>query len=190
MGQQKNGGNLLKSVNNIFALSHVPQSNPYYGLRTATYAARQPEGGCQGTAGSEGTPEIHYVYSLRMKISKYNFAHENDVLSAISEDPDWDIFSNDSTIDLYRDSLLNGVTYVCYKNNELCGYVRAMLDDGFSIYISELYVIPKWRNHKIGQSLLERVKSDFSNLTVYALSDEDAYYVKKGYTKVGSVFEL
>ena len=125
-----------------------------------------------------------------MKISKYNSMHENDVLSAISEDPDWSIFSNDAAMDLYRNSLQNGVTYVCYENNEFCGFVRAMLDDGFAVYISELYVIPTWRNHKIGQSLLERVKSDFSSLTVYALSDEDAYYVKKGYTKIGSVFEL
>ena len=116
--------------------------------------------------------------------------HEYDVLSAISEDPDWDIFSNDSAKDLYRKSLQNSATYVCYKNHEFCGFVRAMLDDGFAVYISELYVIPKWRNHKIGQSLLERIRSDFSSLTVYALSDEDAYYVKNGYTKIGSVFEL
>ena len=116
--------------------------------------------------------------------------HEYDVLSAISEDPDWDIFSNDSAKDLYRNSLQNSVTYVCYKNSEFCGFVRAMLDDGFAVYISELYVIPKWRNHKLGQSLLEHVKSNFPNLPVYVLSDEDAYYVKKGYTKIGSVFEL
>lgn len=127
---------------------------------------------------------------FRMKISKYNPEHENDILSAMSEDPDWDMLCNDATIDLYRKSLKNGVTYVCYNSNEFCGYVRAVLDDGFSIYVSELYVTPKWRNHKIGQSLLERVKSEFTNLTVYALSDEDAYYVKKGYTKIGSVFEL
>jgi ribosomal protein S18 acetylase RimI-like enzyme len=125
-----------------------------------------------------------------MKITKYDSKHEEDILSAISEDPDWDMFSNDSAIELYRKSLKNDVTYVCYNNNELCGYLRAMQDNGFAVYISELYVIPKWRNHKIGQSLLERVKSDFSNLTVYALSDEDAYYVKKGYIKIGSVFEL
>ena len=125
-----------------------------------------------------------------MEISKYDLKYEDDILSAISEDPDWDMFSNDAAIELYRTSLKNGVTYVCYNENEFCGYLRAILDDGFSVYISELYVIPKWRNHKIGLSLLERVKSDFSNLTVYALSDEDAYYVKKGYTKIGSVFEL
>ena len=125
-----------------------------------------------------------------MKISKYNPEHENDILSAISEDPNWDMFTNDVTIDIYRKSLKNGVTYVCYNNNEFCGYVRALLDDGFAIYISELYVIPKWRNHKIGQSLLNQVKLDYSNLTVYALSDEDVYYEKKGYKKIGSVFEL
>ena len=125
-----------------------------------------------------------------MKISKYDSKHEDDIVSAISEDPDWDMFSNDAAIELYKTSLINGVTFVCYNKNEFCGYLRAILDDGFAVYISELYVIPKWRNHKIGQSLLERVMSDFSNLTVYALSDEDAYYVKKGYTKIGSVFEL
>lgn len=56
--------------------------------------------------------------------------------------------------------------------------------------MSELFVIPEWRNHKIGQLLLERIKSDSSGLTVYALSDEDAFYEKKGYTKIGSVFEI
>jgi len=125
-----------------------------------------------------------------MKISKYNPEHEDDILSAISEDPNWDMFTNDINIDNYRKSLKNGVTYVCYHNNEFCGYVRALLDDGFAVYISELYVILKWRNHKIGKSLLNQVRLDFSNLTVYALSDEDVYYEKKGYKKIGSVFEL
>jgi len=125
-----------------------------------------------------------------MEISKYKPEHENDVVAAISKDPDWDMFTNDGAIDIYRESLKNGVTYVCYRNNEFCGYVRAILDDGLAIYISELYVIPKCRNLKIGQSLLERVNVDFSGLDVYALSDEDAYYQKKGYKKIGSVFEL
>lgn len=125
-----------------------------------------------------------------MQISKYDPTHEDDILSAISEDPNWDMFANDVAIDVYRNSLKNGITYVCYNNNDFCGYVRALLDNGFAVYVSELYVIPKWRNHNIGQSLLNQVKLDFSNLTVYALSDEDVYYEKKGYKKIGSVFEL
>lgn len=125
-----------------------------------------------------------------MEISKYKPEHEDDVLAAISKDPDWDMFTNDDAIDIYRKSLKNGITYVCYSDDEFCGYVRALLDDGFAVYISELYVMPKWRNLKIGQSLVERVNIDFSKLTVYALSDEDVYYEKKGYKKIGSVFQL
>ena len=126
-----------------------------------------------------------------MEISKYKSSeHEDAVLSAIKKDPDWDIFTNNDSIGRYRNSLKDSVTYVCHKNSEFCGYVRAFLDDGLAIYISELYVMPKWRNQKIGRSLLKRVKTEFSNLTVYVLSDEDAYYEKIGYKKTGSVFEL
>ena len=125
-----------------------------------------------------------------MQISKYEIENENDILSAINKDPDWDLFTRPDAIDIYRNSLKNSITYVCYSDNVFCGYVRALLDAGFAIYISELYVVQEWRNQKVGQSLLEQVKNDFSNLTVYALSDEDAYYERKGYKKIGSVFEL
>ena len=125
-----------------------------------------------------------------MEILRYKIEHEEAILSAIKEDPHWDIFTNDSAIDNYRRSLSTSVTYVCYDNGDFCGYLRALLDDEFAIYISELYVTPKWRNRMIGRSLLARVKMDFHRLTVFALSDEDAYYEKLGYNKIGSVFEI
>ena len=100
------------------------------------------------------------------------------------------MFTNDDAIDTYKNSLRNSVTYVCHDDSEFCGYVRALLDDELAVYISELYVIPKCRNRKIGRSLLEYVKIHCSNMTVYALSDEDAYYENIGYKKIGSVFEL
>ena len=126
----------------------------------------------------------------KIKITRYKPEHEDDVLAAISKDPNWDMFTNDDIIDIYRKLLKDTITYVCYNNNEFCGYVRALLDSDFAVYISELYVRPKWRNNKIGQSLIEKVKIGFSNLTVYALSDEDVYYEKKGYKKIGSLFQL
>jgi ribosomal protein S18 acetylase RimI-like enzyme len=125
-----------------------------------------------------------------MEISNYRPEHEDAVLAAIKKDPAWDIFTNDKAISSYKISLQKSVTYVCHDSSEFCGYVRAIHDDGFAVYISELYVVPKWRNRKIGRALLKRVKRDFSHLTVYALSDEDAYYEKIGYKKVGSLFEL
>ena len=126
----------------------------------------------------------------RMEISKYKPEHEEAILAAIKKDPGWDMFTNDGAIDGYKRSLKDSVTYVCNDSNEFCGYVRAVLDDGLAIYISELFVVPKWRNRKIGRSLIERVKLDFANMIVYALSDEDAYYEKIGYKRTGSVFEI
>jgi ribosomal protein S18 acetylase RimI-like enzyme len=125
-----------------------------------------------------------------MKIFRYKLEHEEAVLSAIKGDPKWDIFANDDAIDNYRKSLIESITYVCYHNGDFCGYLRALLDDGFAIYISELYVVPEWRNRMIGRSLVAQVKVDFVRLTVYALSDEDAYYEKLGYKRIGSVFEI
>ena len=125
-----------------------------------------------------------------MRITKYKPEHEEAVLSAIRNDPNWKMFTNDDAIEAYKNSLKTSVTYVCHDNSEFCGYVRALIDEGFAIYVSELYVIPRCRNRRIGRSLLEQVKADFPNLTVYALSDEDAYYENMGYEKIGSVFEL
>lgn len=125
-----------------------------------------------------------------MEILKYATKHENDVLAALRTDPDWVEFTSTKNIDSYKESLLNTVTYVCYSHNEFCGFVRAIYDRGQAIYVSELYVVKKWRNKKIGQLLLEQVRTDYSNLKVYALSDEDAYYQKKGYKRIGSVFEI
>ena len=125
-----------------------------------------------------------------MEIFRYKPEHEDAVISAIKEDPSWDIFANEKAIDNYKKSLGESITYVCYENGELGGYLRALLDDGFAIYISELFVVPKWRNRTIGRTLIAKVKMDFGHLTVYALSDEDAYYEKLGYRNVGSVFEI
>lgn len=125
-----------------------------------------------------------------MEITRYHRQYENDILTAIGKDPDWELFTNSQNRNNYKKSLKNSISYVCYENSEFCGYIRAIKDDGFGIYISELYVVPNWRNKNIGQILIERIKNDHGNLTVYALSDEDEYYIKKGYNKIGSVFEI
>jgi GNAT superfamily N-acetyltransferase len=125
-----------------------------------------------------------------MEIFRYKREHEDAVLSAIQEEPSWDIFTNEKAIDNYKKSLCASITYVCYENGVFGGYLRAILDDGFAIYISELFVVPEWRNRAIGRTLIAKVKMEFRHLTVYALSDEDAYYDKLSYRRVGSVYEI
>lgn len=125
-----------------------------------------------------------------MEILRYKREHEDAVISAINEDPNWDVFTKEKSIASYKKRLLESATYVCLENGVFCGYVRALLDDCFAVYISELFVVPEWRNRAIGRTLIAKVKMDFEHLTVYALSDEDAYYEKLGYRNVGSVFEI
>ena len=125
-----------------------------------------------------------------MEIFRYKREHEDAVISAIKEEPSWDIFTNEKAIDNYKKSLCTSITYVCYENGVFGGYLRALLDDGFAIYISELFVVPEWRNRTIGRTLIAKVQMDFRHLTVYALSDEDAYYEKLGYRRVGSVYDI
>lgn len=125
-----------------------------------------------------------------MEIFRYRREHEDEVISAIKEDPNWDIFTNEKAVDNYKKSLAESITYVCYENGAFGGYLRALPDDGFAVYISELFVVPEWRNRTVGRALIARVKMDFRHLTVFALSDEDAYYEKLGYRKAGSVYEI
>jgi len=116
--------------------------------------------------------------------------NEDAVISAIKGDPAWDLFTNERSLDNYKKSLDKSITYVCYENGAFCGYLRALLDDGFAIYISELFVVPEWRGRAVGRSLITKVKTNYRHLTVYALSDEDTYYEKLGYRSIGSVYEI
>jgi ribosomal protein S18 acetylase RimI-like enzyme len=125
-----------------------------------------------------------------MHILRYQRVHEDAVITAIKSDPDWDMFSNEQSIDNYKKSLLNSITYVCYQDDMFCGYLRALLDDCFAIYISELFVVPECRDRAVGRSLLAKVNMDYPHLSVYVLSDEDAYYRKLGYEIIGSVFKI
>jgi ribosomal protein S18 acetylase RimI-like enzyme len=125
-----------------------------------------------------------------MAILRYQPEHEAALISSIENDPDWRAFVSQGTVDKYKKSLRESITYVCYEEGAFVGYLRALHDDGFAVYISELFVVPEWRNRTIGRMLLTKVRAGFSGLRVYVLSDEDAYYEKLGYGKVGSVFEV
>lgn len=123
-------------------------------------------------------------------IYTYSETDETDILNTLKQDRNWDILTNDETIEKYKKALKSGVTYVARRNAVFCGFIRAISDEGIALYISELYVKEEYRNSGIGHALIERIKRDFQPVTVYALSDEDAYYAKHGYRRIGSVFEI
>jgi len=124
-----------------------------------------------------------------ISILKYQKEHEFELLALLGEEPDWLSFLGNDAIDTFKGALLESETYVLESEGDICGYVRALLD-GFGIYISELYVAPSYRGNSYGAALLKKVKQANPNQDVYVFSDEDLYYEKLGYKRVGSVFRV
>jgi len=122
-------------------------------------------------------------------ILKYQKKHELELLALLAEEPDWSSFISNDAIDTFKDALLESETFVCENHGSVCGYLRALVD-GFGIYVSELYVAPQYRGNGFGAELLAKVKQEHPNQDVYVFSDEDLYYERLGYKRVGSVFQL
>tara|TARA_R110002110_G_scaffold39875_1_gene128193 strand:- start:1062 stop:1439 length:378 start_codon:yes stop_codon:yes gene_type:complete len=122
-------------------------------------------------------------------ILKYQREHEDELLALLGDEPDWSSFVSEGAIDRFKDVLLQGETYLCESQGNICGYIRALVD-GFGIYVSELYVAPAYRGNGYGEELLNKVRQAHPNQDVYVFSDEDLYYEKLGYKRVGSVFQL
>tara|TARA_R110002072_G_scaffold136124_2_gene278202 strand:- start:180585 stop:180962 length:378 start_codon:yes stop_codon:yes gene_type:complete len=122
-------------------------------------------------------------------ILRYEKAHEPELLALLAAEPDWSSFLSDDAIDTFRHALLEDETFVCESQGSICGYLRALID-GFGIYVSELYVAPQYRKSGFGSALLVRIKQEHPDQDVYVLSDEDLYYEKLGYKRIGSIFQL
>jgi len=122
-------------------------------------------------------------------IMKYQREYEVELIALLKNEPDWSSFVSEGAIDRFKEVLLEGETYLCESQGNICGYIRALVD-GFGIYVSELYVAPRCRGNGFGAELLGKIKQAHPNQDVYVFSDEDLYYEKLGYKRVGSVFQL
>jgi ribosomal protein S18 acetylase RimI-like enzyme len=120
---------------------------------------------------------------------KYQREYEVELLALLKNEPDWSSFVSEGAIDRFKEVLLEGETYLCESQGNICGYIRALVD-GFGIYVSELYVASRCRGNGFGAELLGKIKQAHPNQDVYVFSDEDLYYEKLEYKRVGSVFQL
>lgn len=122
-------------------------------------------------------------------ILKYQKEHELELLAFLGNEPDWSTFLSEDALSTFKEALLKSETYLCESQGNICGYVRALVD-GFGIYVSELYIAPEYRGYNYGAALLGKVKQAHPDQNVYVLSDEDFYYEKLGYKRIGSIFQV
>lgn len=122
-------------------------------------------------------------------IFRYDKSYESELLELLEAEPDWSSFTSADALDKFKNALLCSETYIYKSQGKICGYLRALVD-GFGIYVCELYIAPCYRNSGYARELLKKVKQEHLIENVYVLSDEDLYYEKLGYKRVGSVFIL
>lgn len=124
-----------------------------------------------------------------IEIYEYNTRkHENDMFQLLLEYTGAEELNNRK--EDYKRLLTGSKTLVAYSGDELVAYTRCIQDGGFNVWIVELLVNPRFQSQGIGGELLEYVKSLYPYEDVYVLSEEDAYYKKKSYKKIGSIFEI
>jgi predicted GNAT family N-acyltransferase len=106
------------------------------------------------------------------------------------EGEDWSSYYEGTGRDKYLNSLEKSITYVKIKDDQIVGYIRAIDDFGFDVYICDLLVSSDERGHQYGYDLIQSIISHFSNRDIYVMSDVDLYYIKQGFKKIGSIFKV
>jgi ribosomal protein S18 acetylase RimI-like enzyme len=125
-----------------------------------------------------------------MQIRKYNkLTDESKLMKMIEDEEGWD-YASKTLAEKYKAALETSITYVAFKDDEICGYSRSLDDFGEYIYVCDLLVKPACRGKEIGRKLMECIYKDYPNQVVYVMSGVDGYYEKVDYKRIGSIFEV
>lgn len=127
-----------------------------------------------------------------MEIRKYQREKDEVKLMALlkKEGEAWSCYWQEEVSLKYKEALANSITYVAYEGDLLCGYCRALDDQGFYLYVCDLLVDIDHRKKAIGKQLIEKLKDGYPHQNIYIMSDVDQYYLKQGYQLIGSIFEV
>ena len=124
-------------------------------------------------------------------IRRYEAGDAEMLLAMIAQEgEDWKEYSQGAGRNKYQKALSNSTAWLLFEDGTLCGYVRCREDDGFGVYVYDLLVSRSHRGREYGRLLLEQVCRETPGETVYVMSDEDGYYEKLGYERIGSIFTV
>ena len=126
-----------------------------------------------------------------MNIRKYTQSDADGLMKIIEfEGEEWHDYSAPENQDKFKKALTNCIVYVAVVDDEIVGFSRSIKDNDLWIVVGDLLVTPKFRGRGIGKMLLDVIKDDYPNLNAYVMSDNDIYYSKQDYERVGSIFKV
>jgi ribosomal protein S18 acetylase RimI-like enzyme len=124
-----------------------------------------------------------------MEIKKYNKLLANDLLRLItSEGDEWKDYSDKEKWPYYLEVLKESITYLLYYQSLCVGYIRTKKDGIYGIYVYDLLVSKNYRKNSYGKLLIDHIHNLYPDLELYIMLDVDDYYIKQGFTKIGSIF--
>jgi len=124
-------------------------------------------------------------------IRRYVISDSSNLVKLIESEGDlWSSYYLGDGRIRYLESIQQSITYVIIIKEELIGYIRAIDDSGFDVYICDLLVKKEKRGNHYGIKLVESIKTHFPNRDIYVMSDVDDYYFKAGFKRVGSIFKI
>lgn len=125
------------------------------------------------------------------RIRKYTKRKESEFFRFLeAQGSDWACYHDPLHKDAYALNLEKSITYLLIEDEEIIGYIRAIEDYGFYIYICDLLVTPSKRGLGYGKLLMQHVQSLYPKLDTFVMSDVDPYYIKQGFHREGSIFLL
>ena len=89
----------------------------------------------------------------------------------------------------YQLALHHSTVFVLLINDQICGYIRCKEDDGYGVYVYDLLVHRDVRGQALGKRLMDHVYAYFNHQPLYIMSDEDGYYQRLGYARIGSIYQ-
>lgn len=118
-------------------------------------------------------------------IKPYNeHEHYPLILSSVTRER-WQSFYEERK-SAYREALQSSCTLVAYDGDRYAGFLRAITDGVFTIFVAEIVVEPEVRRKGVGTALLGAASEQYPSARIDLISDEDGFYAKNGFHRVGN----
>ena len=108
-----------------------------------------------------------------MEIKRYKQEEEAQLMTLLrAEGDNWKCYWAPNNATSYEAALRNSITYVAFCEHTICGCCRSINENNLYIYVCDLLVASSFRGDSIWQKLIDIVRQDFPQQTIYIMSFE------------------
>lgn len=119
-----------------------------------------------------------------MTIRSYDeAAHYNHILNSVKNE-NWQSFYEERKAE-YKQALKVSCTLVVCEDEQYAGFLRAVTDGVFTLFVAEIVVDEAYRRKGFGRALIREASARYPSARIDLISDNDAFYLELGFHPVG-----